>query len=305
MNKPQELHFELTYRCNSKCIMCNLWFKKKQKEVTLKEIKDFVNSSKLLQNIKVVVLSGGEPFLREDFIDIYSFFIDKYEDIKIGILTNFLNKNLVLKKLKNILKTDKSKKSTWLSSSLDGIDDAYDKIRGTKNGYKKVLETYKTVRKEFPYIPITFTFTLFPKNVDQILPVYFASKKMGLNVAYQIFVQKKETEQFLWKKDNIKTVEEQLRFIPDFPLKKYFIEYLKKPKRFSRICKSVYKYVMVNPEGYIYVCPVYKDIYIGNIRNNNFDEIWNNEKSEGIKEKLSKGNCHCFLCCTIGDFIYT
>jgi len=82
---PEELHLELTYRCNSKCIMCDLWdfyrrnpsFKIKD-ELNLDEIKKFVEISKYLQNIKTVLFSGGEPFLRKDFVKICGFFSQWY-----------------------------------------------------------------------------------------------------------------------------------------------------------------------------------------------------------------------------------
>lgn len=64
---PQELHLELTYNCNSRCIMCDLWdFDKRQadkkSELTLDEIKRFIQESSHLNKIDTVVLSGGEPF---------------------------------------------------------------------------------------------------------------------------------------------------------------------------------------------------------------------------------------------------
>ena len=38
---PEELHFELTYNCNTSCIMCNLrhWIDEKRPDITLEEIK--------------------------------------------------------------------------------------------------------------------------------------------------------------------------------------------------------------------------------------------------------------------------
>ncbi|GAG15331.1 unnamed protein product, partial [marine sediment metagenome] len=54
---PQELHIELTYRCNSRCIMCDLWdyYKRfpdlEKKELTFDEIRRFVEESRYLRNV--------------------------------------------------------------------------------------------------------------------------------------------------------------------------------------------------------------------------------------------------------------
>lgn len=48
---PEELHFELTYNCNTDCVMCNLKYlkDKTKKEMTFDEIKKFVQQSKYLK----------------------------------------------------------------------------------------------------------------------------------------------------------------------------------------------------------------------------------------------------------------
>jgi MoaA/NifB/PqqE/SkfB family radical SAM enzyme len=52
---PEELHFELTYNCNTSCIMCNLKYlkDKNRKEITFEEIKNFIESSKYLKDINL------------------------------------------------------------------------------------------------------------------------------------------------------------------------------------------------------------------------------------------------------------
>ena len=72
---PEELHIELTYNCNSKCIMCDLWDYQQRfprpdgTELSLDEIRRLIEESYHLQKTKVVVLSGGEPFLRKDIVE--------------------------------------------------------------------------------------------------------------------------------------------------------------------------------------------------------------------------------------------
>jgi len=54
--------------------MCDLWDHhkrcpgKKEKELSLDEVRKFVSESRHLRGARRIVLSGGEPFLRKDIV---------------------------------------------------------------------------------------------------------------------------------------------------------------------------------------------------------------------------------------------
>jgi len=56
---PYKLTFALTYRCNSRCQICQIWKKKKHKELSLLEIEKFFTINDFFNWID---LTGGEVF---------------------------------------------------------------------------------------------------------------------------------------------------------------------------------------------------------------------------------------------------
>ena len=119
---PEELHFELTYNCNTSCIMCNLrhWIDNTKPDITLDEIKNLVINSKYLKDIRFIVLSGGETFLRKDLNEIVHFLRQAYPQTEILILSNLFDKNIVFNTLKKI-KQETGLYKISIGSSIDGI----------------------------------------------------------------------------------------------------------------------------------------------------------------------------------------
>ena len=64
--KPKEICIILTYRCNAKCNMCDVWHNPTslKDEITVEEIK------KLPSGLRFINITGGEPFIRTDIEDI-------------------------------------------------------------------------------------------------------------------------------------------------------------------------------------------------------------------------------------------
>src|SRR5262245_57799479 len=64
---PFKLTFCLTYWCNYRCETCNIWKMQPRDELRLDEIRTFFRKSR---RFLWVDLTGGEPWLRKDFVDI-------------------------------------------------------------------------------------------------------------------------------------------------------------------------------------------------------------------------------------------
>ena len=72
--KPEVISLALTIRCNSHCVMCNMWRQASQtpdiesQELTGDEIVALL-SKPLFSDLVELDLTGGEPHLREDLTD--------------------------------------------------------------------------------------------------------------------------------------------------------------------------------------------------------------------------------------------
>jgi molybdenum cofactor biosynthesis enzyme MoaA len=90
---PINYTFSVSYRCNSRCITCDIWRIQyrvpKKLELTLDEWERVIKS--LGSSPYWITVSGGEPFLRRDLVDLVRT-IDEYNKPKIiNIPTNAIS----------------------------------------------------------------------------------------------------------------------------------------------------------------------------------------------------------------------
>jgi radical SAM protein with 4Fe4S-binding SPASM domain len=83
---PFDVEFALTYRCNLKCLHCYcLGSPFRKKELDTRGVKDVIDKLYRAGSLWLV-LTGGEPLLRSDFLDIYSY--AKKKGFLVTIFTN-------------------------------------------------------------------------------------------------------------------------------------------------------------------------------------------------------------------------
>ena len=87
LEKPYKLTFAITYRCQSRCLTCNIWQMKPTNELGLDEIRKFA----MANSFKWIEITGGEPFLRSDIVEVVKAFLEGSKDLYIvTIPTNSL-----------------------------------------------------------------------------------------------------------------------------------------------------------------------------------------------------------------------
>lgn len=121
MNK---ITFAITNKCNLNCSFCSQDSKITDvDELSFEQVKDALDKI-MMFNPKTIVLTGGEPMIRDDFFDIIDYINSKY-DVDIQICTNgtFINE-VNIKKFKNKIQA--------VDLSLDGYDEgSCSKVRGS------------------------------------------------------------------------------------------------------------------------------------------------------------------------------
>ena len=54
----------------------------------------------------------------------------------------------------------------------------------------------------------------------------------------------------------------------------------------------------ITPPGDVFPCvPARKDFYMGNIKEESFDEIWQSEAAEEVRRRIGRGICKCLITC--------
>lgn len=137
--KPNQVVWEITLKCNLKCIHCG----SSAGDVRPKELstKDCLNICKELSEIgfKGIGLMGGELFLRKDW-DIITKEI-KDRGMAVSTVTNgFFKPEKIVPKLAK-LEVD------CVTVGLDGTEKIHDKIRGVKGSYKTAFSFMRECKK--------------------------------------------------------------------------------------------------------------------------------------------------------------
>ena len=187
LKRPYKLNFAITYLCNSRCLTCNIWKIKPKNELTLGEIKKFAEKNNYF---KWIELTGGEPFLRSDIVEIVKTFKENSKDLfLLTIPTNSLvEHNLVENKIKQIL--DLKIPRVAITISLDGYKELEDKIRGVAGNYEKAIDLYKRLKQlqnSYKNLYVVFGYTLSELNKGEFMKTFEAVKQDIPEITYNNF----------------------------------------------------------------------------------------------------------------------
>lgn len=168
LSRPYKLNFSVTYWCQSRCTHCLIWQIRPKGELTLDEIKEFARQNPYF---KWIELTGGEPFLRQDIVDIARAFKESCKGLYLLTMpTNSLcNYDMEIKKIEEIAKLGVP--NVVITVSLDGYRELEDKIRGVPGNYDKAIRMFKGIAelgKKHDNIIATFGFTIINANAGQL-----------------------------------------------------------------------------------------------------------------------------------------
>jgi len=167
---PKDLVLAATYNCNSRCRMCNIWKMEKMPVLELEQYK------KLPGGFKDINITGGEPFLRPDLVDLIKLLAEKNPRARMVISTNGFATDLIKAKLQEILKI---KPDIGVAVSLDAIGSLHDQIRGVSGGYEKVMATVKALQN-LKIKNLRLSFTAGDYNIRELNKVYHLAKELGV-----------------------------------------------------------------------------------------------------------------------------
>lgn len=168
-NRFLALHFELTNNCNLRCKHCyNIkYLESNNNELSTDEIKKIISEAEKI-GCRDMGFSGGEPFMREDFLEI----LEYSKRYPIHVLTNglLLNKEMIEKinNIKDLL--------IEFRISIDGLD-SHKKLRGVE--YALVLNNVKELLKN-GYV-VTINTMITNDNIYELKKMYELFKDIKID----------------------------------------------------------------------------------------------------------------------------
>ena len=141
-NNPLTVILFITSRCNARCKMCFYSGRPGENELSLEEIRRI---SRTMPPFPWLIITGGEPFLREDLPGICEIFCKQNNVQEITIPTNGFMPDTIETITEKILQQCR-RTQFRVNLSIDDLYEKHDEIRGVKGGFKKLLVTYEKLR---------------------------------------------------------------------------------------------------------------------------------------------------------------
>jgi len=310
MTRPVFFYALSTDRCNARCISCESWKNPRENELSIEEWQSALLSIKDFVGEYSISFSGGEPLIKNGFIDLLEFCHNN--GIHAGFTTN--GSRITKSIAERVAAIDPFN----VNISVDGPNaEIHDYLRGRPGFYDKVTQgiTYlieeRTARKA--HFPIVIKPTINAVNFRYMPAMVEWVKEIGATaVNFQPVDDwhwSEETREILWVKPEdldelsrtmdeliemkrngapILTSETTLNLVtPHFRGEKAPAETLP--------CRVGLSYMYIEPDGDIRICPQFQPI--GNLRDQSAEEIWYGTKGSEVRKETINCQRLCLLTC--------
>ena len=329
VNRPRFLTYIVTWTCNARCIMCDCWKKPSPGDLELPEIK---NAFEQVGQLDAVRLTGGEPFVRQDFPDIAELVRTKLQPMFLHITTNgFLTKRIV-----EFCESRNRTLPLKLLISLDGVEDKHNFVRGRDTAWPTAFATLSELAPRQKELNMTISVNqtivdadgvehykllrdrLKPLGVNvHIVMAYDASATYSLDDSVEVApgeIGSFSTFGEFTDRHVDELTREFEKDLPNFPIaerfaKQYYLRGIRNrllgqggapnPK-----CVALNSHLRIFPNGDVPTCQ-FNSKKVGNLRRQSFEEIWYGEAIKPQREWVSKCSGCWAECEVLPNAIYT
>ena len=311
MYKIDDLVYPISRFCPGRCVNCNIYKEDAQieKETPL-ELFEKLIQSKVLKDTFYFSLTGGESQLSPKFIPILEIIYKYKQNAYIHSNTSgwHTKKTLEIAQKGLQLFGDRFR----IDISVDGTKEVYEKIRLTKDGWQKAMNTADELKKLG--MKPTFVMIVYKQNYKTIENFIEMCHKKGVNwyigfyVESENFNNKGKVEHFT--KQEIEEIEKILEKIGFLDTKHYVnwlwakSIYLNQLPKFECLMGS--RSIMIDAYGDVFPCGggqetrLQRMLFMGNIKdfNGDLDKLLYSQKALKVLDNIAKQKCQpCDLLC--------
>lgn len=329
---PSYCTFLVTWKCNCRCNFCEIWKKKSGNELSAAEIKQIF---KQLKKMDAVRITGGEPFLRTDLLEITDAINCYVNPDIIHITTNGV---LTERIVEYVRQSAYANKKLHIKVSVDAIGERHDKNRGVPGVFAKAINTIAALEKYVAdnKIILGVNMSMFDRDsFRDYAELKELLKKMGVKIypaiAFKtpaLYRQEDEIKNvptntmgfepyFDFSNEELKEIfailEEDSAEIGDFIGKmavRYDLEGAKNrimhnnPTPNPR-CVALNDHLRLLPDGSVPVC-YFDSRIVGNMRDTPFRKLWFDSQDTREKRNSVKHCKGCWVACeTVPNSVYT
>jgi radical SAM protein with 4Fe4S-binding SPASM domain len=307
---PTRVVMEITRRCNLRCTMCHTWEIAPGHELSVSEVRAILAQ---MPHLNWLDLTGGEPFLRKDAVEL----IEAASDVpSLGVLhfpTNGWFGDRVVEAAERV-RARRPDVDLLITVSLDGPPALHDRIRGREGCFERAIATFLRLRS-MDSVQAYLGTTITPDNAEaiddleaelqrripdfrsdewhwnwlQISEHFFHNAHLanGSHATTGTLVRRHIRRRGL--PHNLVDAME-LAFLVN-------LEFYKRGEPTGIVCQSLRSTAFISPEGDLYPCHVY-DRPLGNLRQRSLEEIWSAPATRTARRDIERLACGgCFTPC--------
>ncbi len=325
--RPVSLVHFVTRRCNARCSFCFIDFdhpSSKSAELTTAEVDTLTKHlGSSLQNVN---LTGGEPFLRGDLIDIARSYYTNTGVRSVYITSNGAYPDRALGFARSVA-SEFPDRMLFVSLSVDALPEEHNRIRKVDGLFDKVLETYHglaaigggvspniaiTVSHEnHAAVPDLYDYLIDECGVGSITAIIVRDEgvyevpvadKKAIVASYQWLTQRIGTDQASGRLAGYdpKTVQGRLMNRKNEMLWEMVADTYVEPQYISP-CHAGALFGVIDADGSVHPCEVL-DRPLGNLRDvdMDFERIWDGSEAAATRKWIRDTDCHCTYECALG-----
>ncbi len=299
--RPLFLDYAVTWRCNARCVMCDTWKAKDINpqgvagELSLDELAGILErDAEFLGEVQKVGLTGGEPFLREDLVELVRLLHRRLPGARMSLVSNGLMTERILKALARMREFFPE---LVFSVSLDGLDGVHDQVRGVPGAFAKAMATIRGARELG--LTVTSGLTVGRLNHDQVRPV--ADLLAGMGVDFSCNLQERGGNFHNAGRADDLTAEQKAglaRTLARWP-HHYYMDNVRAQLAGARRtlpCYAGFTSYFLSPEGKVAVCNLISQP-LGDLREQPFRAIADAAATWATRRKLA--DCTCWSQCEV------
>lgn len=302
--RPESLSLEVTQRCIARCVMCNIWrLPATDSELDAGDWLKFLESP-ILSELKELDITGGEPFLRDDIVELLlgigSLKSTHLKQLRsVVITTNGFLTDKVLKDVSAVIAPlEQAGIGLVFACGFDAVGETHDRIRNFKGGWDRLnatLQGLKALREKHPSLILGIKTTITRYNIDELDTVCCYADDNGLFTIISPYILTSNRYDNINKKDSLafsmEDLEKMKQFYrsPRFQWTYYRDELLRffDTGRMRKPCSAGFNYFFIRSNGDLYSCPII-DTLLGNVKDASLDQLINSAEAAHFRRNILK-----------------
>jgi len=309
---PLNFTLSVLYACNSRCMTCNVY----ERKVKIFSVEEY---DRFLATVGRVpywfTLSGGEPFIRKDLVQIAKVVYERCRPAIINIPHNGTFPDTTAGRVEEMARAC-PETEIIINVSLDELGHRHDEIRGTKDNFALATRTFESLKAlDLPNLTVGIHTVISKFNVKNFPAIYQGLNAMSPDSYITEIAEERDELQtlgtgitpsageygeaidYLTSQISRRRFDGVARITQSFRLEYYKLA--RKSVAFRRQpinCYAGWASCQISPDGDVWPCCV-RGESAGNLREHGYDfpVIWSGERMNEIRRSIRNKECACPL----------